>query len=70
MKNIGDMDKNHVALIVDGAINSIYKQIQDEIGVTSGDWASIYHSGEGDKLQEEMTQFFIKYIAYEKSMAK
>jgi hypothetical protein len=65
-------DKAHemVARLVDEAVNGIYKAIQDEIGVTTGDDAGIFHSGDGDKLEEELKAHFHEYVDFEKRMEK
>jgi hypothetical protein len=60
--------KVEIEHIVNNVLNDAYKQIQDKIGVKSGDWASIYHSGKGIEFEKELTNFFVQYVEFEKRM--
>jgi hypothetical protein len=60
-----DLSKEQIQDMVSDALSDIYLQIQQELGVETGDVASHFHSGEGDELEETMVSHFEDYIQRE-----
>ena len=62
-----EVGEEELKSIIEEKINDIYLHIQTEMGVDTGDYASLYHSGKGDDLEATMLNHFQGYIKGEEN---
>lgn len=58
------ISKEEIEEIVSRNVNAIYREIQQKIGVETGDIAGLYHSG--SEIEDQMVYFFQQYFWFEK----
>jgi len=60
-----NVSEEEIRCIVDLAMNGIYSVLQHKIGIEDGGIAGIIHSGDGEKLEDQLVEHFKKYVAAE-----